>query len=88
MLRVALNTQCRVHVTNKDLYNIIPKMTVSIQEQRLRFVGHYWMSKNELVSDCLLWQPLHGQRPRGRPAKTFFKHLLFDIYRICIHILI
>ena len=58
MLRAALNASWRVHVTNKGLYD-----RVSIREQRLRFIGYYWRSKSELVSDLLLWQPFHGQRP-------------------------
>ena len=37
----------------------------------MRFAGHCWRSKNELVSDVLLWTPKHGQRSRGSPAKTF-----------------
>ena len=68
MNRDALNTLWRVHVINKDIYDIIPNSTVSIREQRLRFIGHCWISKSELVSDLLLWQSFHGQRPRGRPA--------------------
>ena len=53
-------------------------MTVSIREQRLRFIGHFWRIKSELVSDLLLWQPVHGQRPRGRPAKTVIDQLSED----------
>ena len=50
----------------------------STREQRLRFIGHCLRSKSELVSVLLLWQPLHGQRPRGRPAKTFIDQLSKD----------
>ena len=37
--------------------------------QRLRFVGHCWRSTYELVIDLILWQPHHGKRKCGRPAK-------------------
>ena len=38
----------RVHITNKELYDRIPKIIVSIREQRLRFIGHCWRSKSDL----------------------------------------
>ena len=56
-------------------------MAVSIREQRLRFIRHCWRSKSELVvniSDLPLWKPLHGQRPRGRPANTVINQLSED----------
>ena len=65
-------------MTNKELHDRIPKITFSIREQRLLFIRHCWRSKRELVSDCLLWQPLHGQRPRGRPEKTVIDQLSED----------
>ena len=44
----------------------------------MRFAGHYWRSKNELVCDLLLWTPKHDQRSRGRPAKTFVVQMVED----------
>ena len=55
MLRAALNTSWRLLMTNKELYDRIPKIVVSIREQILRFIGHCWKSKSQLVSDLLLW---------------------------------
>ena len=78
MLRVALNISWRDHMSNKDLYGKILKITDTIREQRLRFSGHCWRSKNEVVSDVLLWLPIHGRRSRGRPAKTFVDQLMED----------
>ena len=76
MLQAALNVSWREHMTNRELYNNIPRITSSIREQRIRFAGHCWRSKKELVSDVLLWTPKHGQRSRGRPAKTFVDQMV------------
>ena len=32
--------------------------------------GHCWRSKDELVSDVLLWTPTYGQAKAGRPARS------------------
>ena len=40
MLRVALNKSWRVDITNKELCDRIPTITVSIREQRLILIGH------------------------------------------------
>ena len=78
MLRAALNISWRDHMSNKDLYGKILNITDTISEQRLRFSGHCWRSKNEVVSDVLLWLPIHGRRYRGRSAKTFVDQLMED----------
>ena len=46
--------------------------------QRLRFAGHCWRSKDEVASDLILWQPQHGKRSSGRPAKTYTDQLRDD----------
>ena len=66
------------YMSNKDLYGKIPKITDTIREQRLRFSGHCWRSKNEVVSDVLLWLPIHVHRSRGHPVKTFVDQLMED----------
>ena len=76
MLRAAMNVSWIENMTNRELYNNIPRITSSIREQRMRFAGHCWRSTNELVSDVLLLTPKHGQRSRGRPAKTFVDQML------------
>ena len=45
MLRVALNKSWRDHLTNKELYGNIPNISSSIRQQRMRFDGHSWRSK-------------------------------------------
>ena len=78
MLRAALNVSWKEHLTNKELYGKTPKVTSSIHEQRLRFTGHCWRSKKELICDVILWLPKHGKRSRGRPTKTFVDQLVDD----------
>ena len=78
MLLAALNISWRDHKSNKDLYGKIPKITDTIREQRLRFSCQCSKSKNEVVSDVLLWLPIHGRRSRGSPAKTFVDQIMED----------
>ena len=33
--------------------------------------GQCWRSKDELISDVLLWTPTHGRTSVGRPARTY-----------------
>ena len=37
-----------------------------------------WRSKDELVSDVLLWTPTYGQAKAGRPAWTYIQQLCED----------
>ena len=78
MLQAITNKSWRDHLTNEQLYGNIPKISKSIRMQRLRFAGHCWRSKDEVASDLVLWQPQHGNRSRGRPAKTYIYQLRDD----------
>ena len=78
MLRAALNRSWKDHLTNKELYGNIPLISKAIQQQRLRFAGHCWRSKEELAGDVLLWDPPHGRRTQGRPKMTFINQLMDD----------
>ena len=49
-----------------------------IKERRTRFAGHCYRSKDEVVSDLILWTPKHGQAKVGRPSKTYTKQLTED----------
>ena len=40
--------------------------------------GHCWRSKDELISDILLWTPTHGCARVGRPARTYIQQLCED----------
>ena len=61
MLRAILNKSWRQHPTRHQLYGHLPPITKTIQVRRARHAGHCWRSKDELVSDVLLWTPTYGQ---------------------------
>ena len=46
--------------------------------RRARHAGHCWRSKDEHVSDVLLWTPTYGQAKAGRPARTYIQQLCDD----------
>ena len=57
MLRAVLNKSWRQHPTRHQLYRQLPPITKTIQVIQTRHVGHCWRSKDELISDVLLWTP-------------------------------
>ena len=64
--------------TRHQLYGHLPPITKTIQVRRARHAGHCWRSKDELVSDVLLWTPTYGQAKAGRPARTYIQQLCED----------
>ena len=40
--------------------------------------GHCWRSREELISDVLLWTPTHGRSKVGRPARAYIQQLCED----------
>ena len=75
MLRVILNKSWRQHPTRHQLYGHLPPITKTIQVRRTRHAGHCWRSKDELISDVLLWTPAYGRAKSGRPARTYIQQL-------------
>ena len=47
-------------------------------DRRTRHAGHCWKSKDELVSDVLLWTTTYDQAKAGRPARTYIQQLCED----------
>ena len=70
LLRAATNVSWRQRLTNKVLYGDLPSVSQTVQQRRLRFAGHCYRAKQECVSSVILWEPTHGKRSVGRPAKT------------------
>ena len=66
------------HPTRRQLYGHLPPITKTIQVRRARHAGHCWRSKDELVSDVLLWAPTYGQAKAGRPARNYIQQLCED----------
>ena len=46
--------------------------------RRTRHAGHCWRSKDELISDILLWTASHGRAKAGRPARTYIQQFCAD----------
>ena len=78
MLRVILNKSWWQHPTRHQLYGHLPPITKTIQVRRTRHAGHCWRSKDELISDVLLWTPAYSQAKAGRPARTYIQQLCED----------
>ena len=79
MLRGILNKSWRQHPTRHQLYSHLPPITKTIQVRRTRHAEHWWRSKDELISDVLLWTPTYGQAKAGRPARTHIQQLCEDV---------
>ena len=75
MLRAVLNKSWKQHPTKKQLYGHLPHISQTIRVRRARHAGHCWRSRDELVSDVLLWKPAHGHANVGRPARTYIDQL-------------
>ena len=78
MLRAALNRSWKQHPTKVQLYGHLSPITQIIRERRTRHAGHCWRSKDELISDVLLWVPGHGRTRPGRPKRTYIEQLCAD----------
>ena len=71
MLRAILNKSWRQHPTRHQLYGHQPPITKTIQVRQTRHAGHCWWSRDELISDVLLWTPTHGRAK----ARTYIQQL-------------
>ena len=49
--------------------------TKTNQVRRTRHAGHCWRSRDEFISDVLLWTPTYGRAKAGRPARTYIQQL-------------
>ena len=78
MLRAILNKSWRQHPTRNQLYCHLPPITKTIQVRRTRHAGHCWRSRDEIISDVLLWTPTYGRVNAGRPAQTYSQQLCED----------
>ena len=78
MLRAILNKSWRQHPTRHQLYGHLHAITKTIQIRRTRHAGHCWRSRDELISDVLLWTPTYGRAKAGRPTRTYIQQLCED----------
>ena len=80
MLRAILNKSWRQHPTMHQLYGHPPPITKTIQARRTRHAGHCWRSRDELLSDVLLWTPTYSRAKAGRPIRTYIQQLCEDTW--------
>ena len=71
MLRAILNRSWRQHPTKQQLYGSLPPITKTIQIRRTKHAGHCWRSRDELISDLILWTLIHSRAKAGRPARAY-----------------
>ena len=57
MLQAILNKSWWQHSPKHQLYGHLPPITKTIQVRRTRHTGHCWRSRDELISDVLVWPP-------------------------------
>ena len=78
MLQAILNKSGRQHTTRHQLNGHLPPFMKTIQVRRTRHTGHSWRSRDELISDVLLWTPTYGRAKAGWPARTYIQQLCED----------
>ena len=74
ILWAILNRSWRQHPTWHQLYGHLPPITKTIQVRRTRHAGHCWRSRDELISDVLLWTPTHGRAKAGPQHEHTFSN--------------
>ena len=78
MQRTILNKSWRQRLTKQQLYGHQPPIPKTIKVRPTRHAGHCWRSRDELISDVLLWTPLYGREKACRPAGTYIQQLCGD----------
>ena len=78
MLRAIFNKSWSQHPTKQQLHDHLPPITKTFQVRRTRHAEHCWRSRDELISDVLLWTPSHGREKARRPARTYIQQLCED----------
>ena len=78
MLRAIVNKSWRQHPTRNQQYGHLPPITKTIQVRRTRHAGHCWKSRDELITDVLLWTPTYGRAKAARAARTYIQQLCED----------
>ena len=78
MLWAILNKSWRQHPTKQQVYGHLLPILKTIQIRWTRHVGHCWRSKDELISDILLWIPSREWAKAGWPARSYIQQLYAD----------
>ena len=68
MLQAILNKSWRQHPTKQQLYDHLPSITKTIKVRQTRHAGHCWRSRDELISNVLLWTPHMAEQEQLEPS--------------------
>ena len=71
MLLAIFNKSWRQHATKHQLYGHLLPISKTIKVRRTRHARHCWRSRDDLISDVLLWTPSYGRAKAGRPDRTY-----------------
>ena len=74
MLRAIGNRSWKQHPKQQQLYDHLPPISKTIEVKRTRQTRHAglcWRSKDELISDTLLWTPTHGRTSVGQSVRIY-----------------
>ena len=71
---VALSMAWKQHPTKQQLYSHIPPIWQTIQIKWTRHAGVWWWSKDELVSDILLWTSTQGYTSKNKLTLALCGH--------------
>ena len=80
MLLAILNNSWRQHPTRQQLYDHIPPIMKTIKIRQTRHAGHCWRSRDEFISDVLLWTPSYERAKAGQPARSYIYCIAAYIY--------
>ena len=78
LLRSALDITWKAHMSNEQLYGDLPKVSDKLRKRLLQFAGHCIRSSGQVVSDLVLWKPMHGKRSVRRPIMMYVDLLCQD----------
>ena len=78
MLRAILNKSWKQHPTKQQLYGHLPPISKIIQVRRTRHAGHCLSSKDQLITNMLLWTSSIGRAKAGWPARNYIQQLCAD----------
>ena len=72
MLRAILNKSWMKHPTKQQLYGHLPPIMKTIQVRRTRHAIYCWRSRDELISDLLLWTPHMAEQKQDDQLKLIY----------------
>ena len=75
MLWEILNKSWRQNPTKHQQYGHLPPITETIQVRQTSHARHCCRSRDELISDVLLWTPTYGRAKAGRPVRKYIQQL-------------